>query len=94
MQYRILSEGVDVVESFEQAIAEMELDHKRLELKKYADCIHWHIRKPGLSGTLEATYLIGERKLWLEIRPARQAPWQDSVLERLEALFLSDLNEP
>ena len=87
MEQQIISEGVNAVDEFERALVDQNLQFERLSLKKYKDCIHWHIRQPGSKGTLEATYLPESQRLWLEIRPGRTAPWLASVVANLERLF-------
>jgi len=71
--------------SFEQAINDLGLGATRISLKSIPDAVHWHIRKPGVSGTLEATWRFGENgpELWLEVRANRSAPWQKGVLDVL-----------
>lgn len=85
MRQILLTEGeADVVSRFEAAVESLGLDHRRLTLKKYPDGIHWHIRKPGSTGTLEATYVPNGRRLWLDTRPGREAPWQAEQIELLK----------
>jgi len=85
VEQRDLSKGVEVVERFEKALSDLGLTHERLSIKKYRDCIHWHIRKPGHSGTLEATYLAEGQRLWLEVRKNRSAEWQVEMIREIDA---------
>ncbi|MCE9558542.1 MAG: hypothetical protein K8R88_06285 [Armatimonadetes bacterium] len=40
---------------------------------------HWHISKPGTTGTLEVTWT--PREFYLSVRPSRSAPWiEDAIL--------------
>ena len=79
---------------FETALTTEGLVFEKLSLKKYAPCCHWHIRKPGEKGTLEATYLLNSHRLWIESRPGRIAPWQGPVVSRLEVLFAQESRNP
>ena len=90
MEHWLLSEEVDIVDHFERTLADLGLQYQRLTLKKYKDCIHWHIRLLGSTGTLEATYLKETHKLWLDIRAGREAPWQQPVVAELESLFKNE----
>jgi hypothetical protein len=78
-----VSEDVEVVDRFEVVLANLGLVYRRIALKKYKDCIHWHITSPGSKGTLEATYLPAGKRLWLEGRRGREAPWQVDVVTRI-----------
>src|ERR1019366_8828939 len=76
VQQITLSEGVDIVDRFEQILTGLGLTFQRLALKKYPSCVHWHIQKLGLRGTLEATFIPEGQRLWVEARLGRQADWQ------------------
>lgn len=69
------------VEQFETCLVALGLDFKRIELKTRPSAIHWHIRKPGFPGTLEATYDQGE--MHLETRRNRMGAWVQEVIEQL-----------
>jgi len=94
VEQRLISENVDVLDEFEQALLREGLTFTRMSLKKYKPCCHWHIKKPGAKGTLEATYLLNSHRLWIESRPGRIAPWQDPVVSRLEVLFAQESRNP
>ncbi len=53
-------------------------------LRKYPDCRHWHLRKPGESGTLEATFWPRIGRFWFKVAANRSAEWIAVVLERQE----------
>ncbi len=44
-------------------------------LKTYPGSRHWHLKKGNERGTLEVTYLPGEKRAWLSIHENRNAPW-------------------
>ena len=75
------------MDRFELALSGLGLDAKRLSLKKHPDGIHWHIRQPGTTGTLEATYVPDGQRLWLESRPGRTADWQEPIIDELRVRF-------
>jgi hypothetical protein len=90
VQQKIISEGVDVVDTFEELLTELGLTYRRLSLKKYKECIHWHIQQPGVSGTLEATYVPNGKRLWLERRSGRDAAWQEKAVEDVLTILKPD----
>ncbi len=47
----------------------------RRGLKQYPDGTHWHLGKPGQSGTLEVTHWPRTDSLWLSIHANRRTPW-------------------
>jgi hypothetical protein len=67
----------DAVAWFEDRCSKMGLLVKRLELKKFPGCTHWHLTKPGETGTLEATWWRG--RLWLSVHDNRKAEWQNQA---------------
>lgn len=48
-------------------------------LKTLPGSVHWHIRRPNSSGTLEATWLASG-EAWLSYHANRHAPWIDEVI--------------
>jgi hypothetical protein len=68
---------------FEPLLVKLGLEFTRMSLKKYPGAAHWHIRKPGLSGTLEATWWPSEGQFWIEQRTGRTADWQHDVLSEV-----------
>jgi hypothetical protein len=90
VQQVTVSKGVDIVDLFEQTLAALGLEWRRLSLKKYPDGIHWHITYPGSKGTLEATYLSDGKQLWLEIHGGREAPWQAGAVSDIKTSLSLD----
>jgi hypothetical protein len=70
-------------EGFEALLTQLGLGFTRMTLKKYPGATHWHIRKPGLPGTLEATWWPSEAQFWIEQRKGRVADWQMEVISRI-----------
>ncbi len=88
MQEEILhTASEEPVTLFERALQDLGFDYRRLSLKKFKDCVHWHICMPGQTGTLEATYVPDGHRLWLDVRKGREAPWQESAVAELKRLF-------
>lgn len=50
-------------------------------LKGYPGCVHWHLRKPGVSGTLEATWWPAKKRFWLKVARNRTSLWIDEALD-------------
>ena len=53
-------------------------------LRKYPGCVHWHYKRPGLTGTLEVTAWPEERRLWMTVQDGRRARWIDEALPGLK----------
>lgn len=60
----------------------------RTSLSKYPGSLHWHFKRPGEKGTLEATWWPKGQRLWLSVHEGRSAPWQDAAVE----VFLLEFN--
>lgn len=58
--------------------------HKRVvKLKSSPGSLHWHLRKPKISGTLEATWNPETGRLWLKVHRLRKAEWIDGVIDQM-----------
>jgi hypothetical protein len=68
-------------DAFEGKLLELGLTFERIQLKTKPNAIHWHIRKPGEKGTLEATFESGMVSLY--VRANRAAGWMDAILDAL-----------
>ncbi len=86
----VISQENDCVNAFDLAVIALGLTSKRFPLKGITGSIHWHIKRPGESGTLEATYDPKGQRLWLEVRTNRAATWQPAVIESLLSQFKPD----
>jgi len=51
-----------------------------MPLRSFPDGTHWHFRRPGEKGTLEATWSPRLGRLWLSTRAGRESPWQLDVI--------------
>ncbi len=80
----------DVPVTVEQTASWAGLVAERGSLKMYPDSTHWHFRRPGSPGTLEATWFPGTERLWLSYHENRYAPWIDDAVEA----FLGAFGEP
>lgn len=52
----------------------------RMTLRSYPGCTHWHFKRAGVSGTLEATWWPKTGRLWLKIARNRQAEWMQEAI--------------
>ena len=68
-------------ESFERRILELGLICERIPLQTKPKAIHWHIRKAGEKGTVEATFEDGS--VAITIRKNRQGTWTEDALAEL-----------
>jgi hypothetical protein len=59
--------------------------HSKSTLRQYPGCVHWHIRKGKLTGTLEITLWPQIGRLWFVVHENRKATWIDDVLPVLRA---------
>ncbi|MBX3118091.1 MAG: hypothetical protein KF784_03435 [Fimbriimonadaceae bacterium] len=90
-----LSPGLQsTVESRVDACAErLGLLSQKGSLKSYPGCTHWHFKKPGTAGTLEATWWPKTGRLWLKIAANRKADWMSDAIEGLAAEFGHSIDE-
>ncbi len=86
MTRKLLSKDHENGELFERQLEELGLIARRVPLKKLTNGTHWHITKPGSTGTLEATYDGTSKQLWIEIRANRSASWQEPVIVILQSM--------
>lgn len=59
---------------FEGVLTELGLEFERVTLKSLPPNVHWHIRKAGSKGVLEATW-IRTGEAWLSVHANRQSDW-------------------
>ncbi len=59
-------------------------------LATYRGCAHWHIGKPGATGTLELTYWPQTGEAWFAIHANRHADWIETTLPALTRLLQSE----
>ncbi len=64
-----------------QSVLTQGLSIQDQNLKSLPHGRHWHVRKPGVKGTLEITY--DGQELWMEVRANRQGEWIDAAVDQL-----------
>jgi hypothetical protein len=52
-------------------------------LAAYPGCIHWHVKKEGLPGTLEITWWPKAGRLWIKVANNRDSSWIDAAVGEL-----------
>ena len=62
-------------------------------LASYPGCVHWHLKRGGLRGTLEVTLWPSGRRLWLSIQSGRRGEWIDEAAARLRQALENALQE-
>lgn len=68
--------------------AEAELDvRSECSLKTLPGSEHWHIIKPGTSGTLELTWFPKAQRFWVKVASNREASWIDEAIQMLQRKF-------
>ena len=53
-------------------------------LAKYQGSVHWHYKKPRVSGTLEVTSWPLHGQLWITVHEGRRAEWIEEALPTLK----------
>ena len=56
-------------------------------LKKFPGCIHWHLKSPGMLGTLELTLWPQQHRAWISIQSGRAADWITETLPEIQKLL-------
>lgn len=75
----------------ERAVARCGLRIKSVgTLATYRGCAHWHIVKPGATGTLELTYWPQTGEAWFAIHANRHAEWISATLPSLKQYLQMD----
>jgi hypothetical protein len=78
----------EIIEKFESRCLAVGLVLKRLDLKKYPGCTHWHLVKSGAKGTLEATFWPEQKRLWFSVHDNRCADWHGETIKLIKAHWL------
>lgn len=77
-------EGKAVAELVDHAISALGLEvAMRTTLKSYPGSIHWHLRHPQTTGTLEISYDPAAHRAWFSTRTGRTKAWVIEAMERL-----------
>ena len=53
-------------------------------LRAYPGCHHWHLKQPGMSGTLELTFWPETGRIWFKIAANRHAEWMEAAMRAIE----------
>ena len=48
-------------------------------LKTFPGCVHWHLKRGRVRGTLVITWWPKGRRLWIKVQAGRSAEWTDEV---------------
>jgi hypothetical protein len=70
-------------EEFEARCLALGLEVERSSLRTRPASVHWHLRRPGHKGVLEATWDPAEERLWLSVHNNRRAEWQAEFVQAL-----------
>jgi hypothetical protein len=60
------------------------VESMRGTLAKYPGCVHWHFKKPRVSGTLEVTSWPSANRLWITVQQGRRAEWLEEAAPAME----------
>jgi hypothetical protein len=72
----------------DEALVERELRVTlRDELKKFPGCVHWHVKKGRMPGTLEITVWPEQHRAWFTIHDGRVADWLDNEIKQLSKML-------
>ena len=77
-----------VEQMIDESIAQSECETTlRGSLKKFPNCVHWHLKRPDSPGTLEITLWPQQHRAWFSIQSGRAAPWIEGAISQLVALL-------
>lgn len=80
----MLGSQINLPGRFHAAVAAMALTvHNEVSLRSIPGSRHWHVRKPGVAGTLEATWLPAERRFWFSVHDNRAGDWIETAIVSL-----------
>ena len=79
---------------FESVVGVLGFEIQLHELRTCPGARHYHLKKPGHVGTLEATWWPKARRFWLQIHAKRGAPWQEACIAEIERRFNIGAHEP
>ena len=80
-----------VVRRFEAMLPEAGLTvHTRGGLATKPGATHWHVRKPGATGTLEATWLPATGHFSFSVHDNRQGDWVPGAIAELRKRLEED----
>lgn len=83
-----------VAEIVDRAILSLGLEMAmRTTLKAYPASIHWHVRRPKRTGTLEITYDPATHHAWFSTRAGRTKEWVMEAMEKL-VIEINTLRSP
>jgi hypothetical protein len=63
----------------------------RATLSSYPGCVHWHVKRGILPGTLEVTLWEAKRRVWASVQDSRRAAWIDEALPQLKDAVETEL---
>jgi hypothetical protein len=63
-------------------------------LGTYRGCLHWHFKKPRISGTLEVTAWPVKKRLWFSVQSGRVADWINAELPGIHKAVAQALRAP
>lgn len=61
----------------------------RSSLRAYPNSVHWHVRRPKETGTLEITFDPATRTAWFSCRAGRTKAWVREAIEDIQE-FIDD----
>ncbi len=68
----------------------------RRMLAGYPGSLHWHVRRMGMRGTLEISFVPEPVRLWLAVHANREGEWIEDALHELPSrieLILSEARQ-
>ena len=89
VEIEVVAFGEDVGAAIASAAAELGLSvASDGTLKVYPGSRHWHLRKPGTSGTLEVTHWPAKSRLWVAYHSNRIGDgWVAAAAQQLAAIL-------
>lgn len=85
-QIDLVPKDRDPEAAIESTVAELGLAiSSKGTLRKFNGSVHWHIKRPGESGTLEATWWPKTGQFWLSVHANRGANWIEEAIAKIKA---------
>ena len=64
----------------------------RCTLKKYPNCVHWHVKNNKKPGILEITFWPMQQRAWFTVQDGRKNTWIEGKMKQLEKSIKDKIN--
>jgi len=75
----------DIVTAIAFSVAKAELVITlQTTLNKHPGCLHWHLKRPEVWGTLEVTFVPSDQRAWFSVQSSRNASWISHAMHEMK----------